>query len=339
MSNPPRSGHKATPATRATGRDRAAAAAYRHDRLRLRHLRLLELVDRGGSLGSAARGLGISQPAATLLLRELETVFDATLVERDARGARLTAAGRHALDRLTIALSSVARAIDAARQAAIEPPLRLGCIQVAGVSELPAALARLDAAGTLGRLQLREGRARELFAALCAGELDCVIGWIDESLTEGLPVGELDVAPLRYGRMRVVAARSHPLARSRAVSVAELARWRWIVPPPGSRTHAAYLRLFLHDGIPAPPVTVECPALHSMLRVVSATQLLAVAPDAAAAHYAQLGMVTPLKGPRLRLDRNQVAVVTRRDSAALPAVRLLRQALLAGRAATTALRG
>jgi len=309
---------------------RVAASAYRADRLRLRHLRLLELVDRGGSLGSAARGLGISQPAATLLLRELETVFGAALVERDARGARLTAAGRHALDRLAIALASVARAIDAAGTAAIEPPLRLGCIQVAGVSELPAALARLDAAGALGRLQLREGRARELVAALCAGELDCVIGWIDESLADGLPLGELDIAPLRYGRMRVVAATAHPLARSRAVSVAELARWRWIVPPPGSRTHAAYVRLFLHDGLPAPPVAVECPALHTMLRIVSATRLLAVAPDAAVAHYAGLGMVVPLKGPRLGLERNEIAVVSRRDSGALPAVRLLRQALLAG---------
>jgi hypothetical protein len=70
-----------------------------------------------------------------------------------------------------------------------------------------------------------------------------------------------------------------------------------------------------------------------MLRIVGATRLLAVAPDAAVAHYAQLGMVAPLKGPRLRLDRDEIAVVTRRDSDALPAVRLLRKALLAGRSA------
>jgi molybdate transport repressor ModE-like protein len=329
MSEPPHPHQRVNPAAP----DRTVASAYRADRLRLRHLRLLDLVDRGGSLGSAARGLGVSQPAATLLLRELETVFAATLVERDARGARLTAAGRYALGRLTIALASVARAVDAARTAAIEPPLRLGCIQVAGVGELPAALARLDAAGTLGRLELREGRARELLAALCAGELDCVIGWIDESLAEGVPVAELAVEPLRYGRMQVVAATSHPLAGRRAPSVAELARWRWIVPPPGSRTHAAFLRLFLQDGVPAPPVAVECAALHTMLRIVGATRLLAVAPDAAVAHYAELGLVAPLKGPRLRLDRNEIAVVTRRDSDALPAVRLLRKALLAGRAA------
>jgi DNA-binding transcriptional LysR family regulator len=84
--------------------------------------------------------LRISQPAATLLLRELEEVFDAKLVDRDARGARLTAAGRHALKWLSIALSSVQRAMAAARSPEIEPPLRLGCIQVAGVGGLAEAL-------------------------------------------------------------------------------------------------------------------------------------------------------------------------------------------------------
>jgi len=305
--------------------------ASRADRLRLRHLRLLRLVDGGGSLGKAARALGVSQPATTLLLRDMESVFGAKLVERDARGARLTAAGRRALDRLTVALSSIERAIDAARRPAAEPALRLGCIQVAGVAALPAALRHLEKSGTPTRLRIREGRARDLLTALCAGELDAVIGWIDESVIAALPIGELRIEPLGYGRMQVVAARSHPLTRSRAVSVAELTHWGWIVPPPGSRTHAAYLRLFLNDGIQAPPVAVECPALHTMLHVVSATHLLAIAPDTAVRRYTRLGMVKPLKGPMLELGPNPVSVVTRGDSDSLPAVKALRQALFARR--------
>jgi len=316
------------PAKRAAPARSVPASVYRTDRLRLRHLRLLDLVHRLGSLGAAAREIGISQPAATLLLRELETVFGSTLVERDRRGCRLTPAGRYALERLTIALSSVERAVDAAKAAAIEPLLRVGCVQVAGVSALPAALARLEKAGTLGRMQIIEGRARDLLASLCAGRIDCVIGWMDESLADALPVGQLDIRPLRYGRMQVVASPIHPLARSRAISVTELARWRWIVPPPESRTHAAFVRLFVGNGVPAPPVTVECAALHTTLHLVSATRLLAVAPDAAVREYAKRGMIAPLKGPALDLGRNRVSVMTRRDSEALPAVDRLRKALL-----------
>ncbi|MCC6475180.1 MAG: LysR family transcriptional regulator [Burkholderiales bacterium] len=303
--------------------------AYRVERLRLRHLRLLERIDAAGSLGSAARALGISQPAATVLLRELETVFDAVLVERDARGARLSAAGHLALERIRIALASVGRALEAVALPAAAAPLRVGCVQVAGVWVLPAALCAMEQAGTPGRMVVREGRTGELLAALCTGELDCVIGWMDEALADALPAGELDIEPLGYGSMQVVASVAHPLARSRAVSVAQLSGWHWIVPPRGSRTHSAYLRLFLHAGIPAPSVVVECPALHTALHIVGATRFLAVAPDAAARHYARLGLLKPLEGPALRLEREQFALVTRRDSEALPGLRVLRQALQA----------
>ena len=308
---------------------RAASAAYRTDRLRLRHLRLLELVAREGSLGAAARELGVSQPAATLLLRELETVFGSRLVERGPRGGRLTTAGAFALDRLAIALTSVARAIEAARAPADPPLVRVGCVQVAGVGALPAALARLERADAAFRLQLTEGRARELVAALAAGRLDCVVGWMDESVAAALPIDDLDIRPLGFGRMQVVAARAHPLARRRAVSVAELARWRWIVPRPESRTHAAFVRLFVANGMPAPPVAVECAALHTMLHLVAATRCLAVAPDAAVRAYARHGAVAALRGPALDLGRDPVCVVTRRDGASLPTVARLRAALLA----------
>lgn len=305
-----------------------SASSYRFDRLRLRHFRLLELVCSKGSLGSAARELGVSQPAATLLLRELEAVFGAALVDRDHRGARLTAAGRYALERLSIALASVERAAEAARHAELEPILRVGAVQIAGVRALPAALAALERSGTPGRLQLQEGRARDLLALLCAGELDCVIGWMDESLADALPVAQLVIQPLWYGRMQVVASARHPLARERAVDVHELSRWRWIVPQPASRTHAAFQRLFLHNGVPVPPVSVECSALHTTVRLVAATRCLAVAPDTVIAHYAKQGAITALKGASLDLGRNQVSLMTRRDSAGLPAVERFREALL-----------
>jgi molybdate transport repressor ModE-like protein len=308
---------------------RLPASVYRTDRLRLRHLRLLQLIDRHGSLGSAARELGVSQPAATLLLRELEAVFDARLVERGPRGGRLTAAGALALERLTIALVSVERAMEAARTPASEPVLRVGCIQVVGVEMLPAALAHLEGAAASGRIRIREGRARDLVAALCAGELDCVIGWMDEAVAQGQPVEQLEIAPLRHGRMQVVAAATHPLARRRSVTVAELARCRWIVPPPESRTHAAFLRLFLANGLAPPLVTIECAALHSMLHLVARSRFLAVAPDAAVRAYARRGMVAALKGPALDLGRDTVSLMTRRDSATLPAVARFRKALLA----------
>jgi molybdate transport repressor ModE-like protein len=105
-----------------TGRA-ASSASYRLDRLRIRHLRLLEVIHRRGSLGAAAKELGLSQPAVTLMLRELELVFGANLVERDVRGGRLTAPGPLAVERLTAAMASLDRALEAAQPPGREPPL------------------------------------------------------------------------------------------------------------------------------------------------------------------------------------------------------------------------
>jgi len=300
---------------------------HRGDRLRLRHLRLLDLVRRRGSLGAAARALGVSQPAATLLLRELEAAFGTALVERDRRGARVTPSGLRALERLTVTLSSFEHAVEAARMPSLEPVLRVGAVQMAGMRALPRALAALERAGHAGRIQLREGRARELLGALREGTLDCMIGWMDESLADAAPAEQLRIEPLWYSRMLVVAAAKHPLAQARSVDVADLSRWRWIVPPPESRTHAAFLQLFLHNGVPVPPVAVECAALHTMLRIVATTRFLAVAPDTVVGHYARQHLVAALRGRALDLGRNQVSLVTRRDSDALQAVARLREAL------------
>ena len=56
-------------------------------------LRLLLFIDQLGSLGSAARELGVSQPAASARLRSLESRYGLTLVTRSTRGSRLTEDG------------------------------------------------------------------------------------------------------------------------------------------------------------------------------------------------------------------------------------------------------
>lgn len=312
-------------------RQTGSTRTRRANRLRLRHLELLDLIGRLGSIGRAAREIGVSQPAATGLVREIEAAFGTALVERDRRGARLTAAGRRAVPRLTVALSSIDRAIATALEPDGEPPLRLGCVQVAGVLTLPDALARLERSGDAGRLQIREGRARDLLAELCAGRLDAVVGWLDETIGEGLPIDELAIESIREGRMQIVASAAHPLARSRSVGLPELARARWIVPPPESRTYAAYRRLFVSNGAVPPPVAVECASLHTTLRIVSATRMLAVAPDDAVAVYERLGMIVALKGRVLDLGRAPLSVFTRRDLPTSSAILALREALQPGR--------
>ncbi len=263
-----------------------ASARYRLDRLRVRHLRLLELIAQEGSLGAAARELGISQPAVTLLLRELEQVFEAVLVERDARGARLTPQGRSAVERRW-------RSPWPAWARRWKPPRRRGrsrrCAWAAcrswALPRCPARWSRLLADGLL--LLCTDSRRRKpgLLQALGAGELDCAVAWLDESIAAAVDLDRFSIESLWSGRMRVFAAASHPLARRRQVSVQQLAEWPWVVPNPGSRTHAAFRRLFLNGGMAPPRPRLVCSSVHSGAHIVANGAFLGIAPDSLVARY------------------------------------------------------
>ena len=62
--------------------------------MRLNQIRDLIAVSEAGSLRAAARRIGISQPAMSKSLAELEREFQAQLLTRTSRGVALTAAGR-----------------------------------------------------------------------------------------------------------------------------------------------------------------------------------------------------------------------------------------------------
>src|SRR3954464_13545640 len=78
--------------------------------LNLHLLRIFTIVAEHGSLSRGAAAMHISQPAVTKGIQELEKQVGVPLLERGARGVRLTEAG--------ITLQEHARAIFAAEQAA-----------------------------------------------------------------------------------------------------------------------------------------------------------------------------------------------------------------------------
>src|SRR5690606_23098615 len=89
-------------------------------------LRLLLAIHEEGSLGAAARTLGISQPAVSMRLKAIERRYGLHLVNRSTRGARLTTDGELVLSwaRRIIndvaALESSMRALGEERKGAVD---------------------------------------------------------------------------------------------------------------------------------------------------------------------------------------------------------------------------
>ena len=194
--------------------------------LDVRRLRVLREVAVQGSFSAAADVLTFTQPAVSRQIATLEAEAGTRLVERGARGVRLTPAGEllveHAeviLDRLSAAehqLEALA-GLNGGR-------LRVGAFPSANASLVPLALAEFDRAHYEVCLNLVEARSPELAALLCTGELDIAV----VSDSEGELSEELVLEPLMEDPLYVALARTHPLADKPDLELADLRDETWI---------------------------------------------------------------------------------------------------------------
>ena len=143
--------------------------------MELRHLRYFIAVAEEGSLLTAAqRRLHTSQPSLSRQIRDLESEVGVKLLERQARGVALTAAGRVFLDHARLALLQVEAATDGARRAEQpeKPVLSMGFLAGQEVVWLPHVLRILREEAPEAEITLCSQSSPELALGLMRGKLD-----------------------------------------------------------------------------------------------------------------------------------------------------------------------
>jgi len=196
-------------------------------------LELLLAVARLGSLGRAARELGITQPAASSRIRSMERQLGVALVDRSPTGSRLTDAGALVTD-WAQRIVEAAEAFDAGAQALRDrrdSRLRVAASMTIAEYLLPGWLIALRAQRPDTAVSLLAGNSAVVAERLLADEAD--LGFV-----EGLsvPTG-LDSAVIAHDRLIVVTAPGHPWARRRRpLAAAELAATPLILREKGSGT-------------------------------------------------------------------------------------------------------
>ncbi|MFD3930620.1 LysR family transcriptional regulator [Streptomyces sp. NPDC058614] len=196
-------------------------------------MELLLGVARLGSLGRAARELGITQPAASGRIRSMERQLGVALVDRSPRGSRLTDAGALVTDWARRVVEA-AEAFDAGAQALRDrrdSRLRVAASMTIAEYLLPGWLIALRAQRPDTAVSLLAGNSAAVAERLLSGEAD--LGFV-----EGLSVpAGLDSAVIAHDRLIVVTAPGHPWARRRSpLSAAELASTPLILREEGSGT-------------------------------------------------------------------------------------------------------
>ncbi len=196
--------------------------------LDVRRLRVLREVAAHGSFSAAAESLAFTQPAVSRQIATLEAEAGTRLVERSARGVRLTQAGEllvgHAdaiLDRLGVAQTQLdaLNSLEGGR-------LHIGATATANSTLIPLAIRAFDEEFPEVQLRLDEAVSSELIDRVAAGDLDLAI--VANARRYGELPGEIVLEDLMDDPQHLAVARDHPLAEAPEIRMADLADEVWI---------------------------------------------------------------------------------------------------------------
>jgi DNA-binding transcriptional LysR family regulator len=259
---------------------------------RLRHLQVLVKVGELRNLKRSAEALGLSQPAVSQLLADLEDLVELPLFERHARGVRITPAGaellplaRHVLD----TLAEGSETLTAMRRAG-EGVVRIAAVTSAVTGLLAPLLPAFVRAHPGIQLHVRECDLDAWPLLLARGEADCAAC----REAEAAPAG-FDFHPLVEDRFVVACGPQHPLAQRRRLSWQRLAQETWLPPPVGSTARRVFDEQMTQAGLQPALCHVVTRALTLTSALLQAQPLLTLLPLGAVHTFAATGQLAVIE--------------------------------------------
>lgn len=294
-------------------------------RLRTRQLMLLAELGTERNLGRAAAAMNITQPAATKLLLQTEEALGVKLFTRRPRGMDPTTYGE-VLIRYARQVRNdfgLAREEMQALAGGLQGTLRVGSVPGAVPQLLAPALAAYQQRQPRVALSVLVETSDVMLAQLTRGEVDLMLGRLTagshDDEFEGVPLlGEAQVAVVRAG---------HPLLQDRAIGLAELAQWPWILQPPGSPQRHRFEAALHEAGIHVRLRITETASTIVTTALLEISDMAAVMPASLANHYARLGVLAVLP-VELPLRVPAIHLITRRQRALSPAAEDFRREVI-----------
>jgi len=263
------------------------------NRLRMRQVALLLAIDENHTLRAAADYLGMTQPAGTKMLRELEDTLGLSLFERVGNSLQINAAGRRVAQyfrHLRGQMEALNRELHELRQGS-QGLLAVGSIMAASPKRLTQTLLALKARWPQLSIEVAVDTSDRLLAQLAQGVLEVVIG-------RPLPDSRGDMPytfrPIHDEALSVIAGRQHPLAERPHLDFACLQNYGWVLQPAGSPMRTLIDQEFAAHRTPLPHGLIETGSILTTMSLVRDSHLLAVIPQVVAQDYAAHGMIAVL---------------------------------------------
>lgn len=243
--------------------------------MKLHQIRDFLAVAKAGGVRAAARELGLSQPAVSKSLQQLEADLGAPLFERSTTGAVLTPAGQAFLSRARAVTAELDRARDevAQLQSAAPGTVTVAMTGIPSMHLLPAALRRFRRRHAQARVRVVERRYDATLQELREGLLDLAV--------MPQPAGPADrrlaVEPILRDVAVVIARRQHPLRH--AASLEDLLDAPWLVTRMRGDKAEEFENIFRRQKLRAPQTLLLCESVVGSLSLLAGADLLAYMPS------------------------------------------------------------
>jgi DNA-binding transcriptional LysR family regulator len=263
-----------------------------------------------GAITEAAEHIGITQPALSRRLQQLEDHLGVSLLVRGRKGTALTETGRLVQSE---AQGIVARYERMQEMVSSHRRLEGGSVRIGGGATavsyvLPEAIAAFQAAHPQVRFQMREAGSSEIADDVVCGRLE--LGVVTLPVRER----ELQITPLTTDHIVLVARRDHPLAQRRQVRIDDLADQAFVAFEAGSALHQIIDGKLRDAGVEV-NVVMELRSIPAILRMVATTGNLAFVSRLGMDQQSEV-IEVPVRG--LRIER-RLGVIARRGVTLSPA--------------------
>ncbi|VWD40571.1 LysR family transcriptional regulator [Burkholderia lata] len=266
------------------------------------------------SIRGAARVLGVSAPAVTKIVRELEREIGAPLVERSVKGVELTEYGVALLPRARLLLDDMRRARDEITQLRDGRTGQLRIAVSASFAQtifVPAyKLLRAQRPGVT--VHVSEFGLGGMLSRLHDAQVDFAIMHVDpQALSE-----EFVSMPLGSVQLVLGASSRHPLRNRRRIR--DFLEAEWALPGTDSDPLSATTKLFASIGLPVPTRVIQGDSITAALALVAQMNMVGFFVQPLAVDvFKRLGIrAVELDDP---LPVLQVCVIHRRGSRLTPA--------------------
>jgi DNA-binding transcriptional LysR family regulator len=295
-------------------------------RLKTRQLLLLAAMEEEGNVRRAADLLGMTQPAASRLLKELEDVLEVRLFDRTPHGMRATLYGEVMIRHARMVLSNLSQAHDeiSALRSGLVGQVQIGSIATAAATMVPVAISRVKERHPHLQIWLQVETSDVMLPLVAQGKLDIMIGRVLER--QGQFADAVRYEQLADEPLCIVARPGHPMESASGLTLRDIVDASWVLHPPGSVLRHRFDLMFSQIGLNPPQNVTNTNNFLAISSLLLQSDMLAVVPEEVARQYEVFGVLRRL-AIELPYRMDAFGIITRQTQLLSPAATIVLETL------------